>query len=173
MTPDDVKALCAAQSELEHATQNAVNPHLKNKYANLANVIDAVRPVYNKHGIGVTQRIVHASLEGHVAVMTTLHMPSGFALSDTCQLPVSKNDAQGCGSAITYARRYGLGAIACIASEKDDDGEAAVQKTPAAKVVPFPAQEKPDEKPISQAEKDAMVKRAQTTLGWTPKTQTK
>jgi hypothetical protein len=82
----------------------------------------------NKVGIAVIQspRLVHAGGEAWlVDLETLLTHSSGEFISDVLSVPVTKVDAQGVGSAITYARRYALGAIAGIAPE-DDDGNAAV-----------------------------------------------
>ena len=117
------KAICAAQGELENAAKNAANPHFRSKYADLAEVINCVRPIFNKHGLCITQHVSYEA--GNVSVETLVAHSSGEWLSSTISAPVSKQDAQGVGSATTYCRRYSLAAFACIAQE-DDDGEAAI-----------------------------------------------
>lgn len=116
-------ALVAAQAELDHAVKGSQNPHLRNRYADLAAVIDAVRPVFAKHGLGFIQSPSFA--DGLVSVTTRLFHTSGEWMEGTLSSPVSKQDAQGVGSAITYCRRYSLAAMSGI-SQADDDGEAAV-----------------------------------------------
>lgn len=123
-------ALAKAQGEIENASKNAANPHFRSKYADLAEVLNTVRPVFAKHGISVIQA---PSYEGGMASVETMLMhSSGEWLSNTCSAPVSKQDAQGVGSAITYLRRYSLAAFAGIAQE-DDDANSAVGHRQAAK----------------------------------------
>lgn len=131
-------ALAKAQGEMTHAVKDSVNPHFKNRYADLASVLDAVRGPLSKHGLSVTQL---ATTSEHGAGVTTLLMhASGEWISQEFVLPVSKNDAQGVGSTLTYARRYALAAICGIAQD-DDDGEAAAAakpRAPARVAVPEP-----------------------------------
>lgn len=122
-------ALAKAQAEIENASKSSVNPHFKSRYADLAEVLNTVRPVFSKHGIAIVQA---PSFESGVAsVETLLAHSSGEWLSNTCSAPVSKQDAQGVGSAITYLRRYSLAAFAGIAQE-DDDAEASIPRKPQA-----------------------------------------
>lgn len=129
---DLAKALAKAQGELENASKNSANPHFKSRYADLAEVLNTVRPVFSRYGISVVQHPAYA--DGIVSVETSLLHESGQYISSIISAPASKLDAQGVGSAITYCRRYALAALAGIAQE-DDDGEAAVGRTkPAVKV---------------------------------------
>ena len=116
-------AISMAQGEIENASKNAANPHFRSKYADLAEVINCIRPVFSKHGLSVTQ---FPSYEGGVvSVETVIAHKSGQWMSGTISAPVSKHDAQGVGSATTYCRRYALAAAACLAQE-DDDVENAI-----------------------------------------------
>ncbi|PWE26694.1 hypothetical protein C4N9_20760 [Pararhodobacter marinus] len=120
-------ALAAAQAEMGKALKQANNPHFRSKYADLGNVMEACLPALNRHGIALIQP---AGAEGDERfVETVLIHVSGERL--TCRVPliVSKNDMQGYGSAVTYARRYGLMCMAGIAPE-DDDGNAAANAAP-------------------------------------------
>lgn len=119
-------ALVAAQAELENATKNATNPHFKNRYADLAAIIEAVKPVLASHGIAVIQ--LPAFEEGVVSVETILLHKSGEWMSGIAGAPAQKMDPQGVGSAITYLRRYSL-AAACNIAQEDDDGAAASRPT--------------------------------------------
>jgi len=116
-------AMAKAQGEIENASKNAANPHFRSKYADLAEVLNTVRPVFAKHGLAVIQSPEYG--EGNVHVQTTIMHSSGQWMACTTSAPVSKQDAQGVGSAITYCRRYGLAAMAGIAQE-DDDAQSAV-----------------------------------------------
>ncbi len=118
-------ALAQAQGEIENATKDSINPHFKSKYADLAEVLNTIRPVFSKNGLAVTQLPAYES--GIVSVETVLMHKSGEWMSGVASSRVSKDDAQGVGSCITYLRRYSLAAFAGIAQE-DDDGNTATQR---------------------------------------------
>lgn len=120
-------ALAAAQAEMGKALKSSQNPHFKSKYADLASVCDACLPALNANGIAVIQPMTETEL-GRSVVTKFIHN-SGEALECSIPLIVGKNDMQGLGSAITYARRYGLMSLAGIAPE-DDDGNAAAKAAP-------------------------------------------
>lgn len=121
-------ALISAQADIEHPTRNATNPHLRNKFANLTEVINRLRPALAKHGLAFIQT-VDSAVNGdapHVTVTTRLIHTSGEWIQGTVGLPVEAqkglNMPQSAGVVITYLRRYGLSAICGVASEPDDDG---------------------------------------------------
>lgn len=127
------KALVKAQAAMNHAAKDSKNPHFKSAYSSLASVIDAVRPALSSNGLAFVQRM-HDS-QGGVAVETVLIHESGEQYGcGVLFIPASKQDAQGFGSALSYAKRYSLQSALGIASA-DDDGEAAV-KTPPKQVIP-------------------------------------
>ncbi len=120
-----VKALAKALPEVEGASKDSVNPHFKSKYADLGNVIEAIRPV-TKHGLWFRQAPIEH--ERGACIETFYVHSSGEEMSaGQCFVPASKQDAQGFGSALTYCRRYGLLAAFGIAPE-DDDGNAASRR---------------------------------------------
>jgi hypothetical protein len=120
-------ALAKAQAEMVNPAFDSTNPHFKSKFASLAAVRNAVIPVLAKHGIACVQDI-HTDIAGTVSCTTTLIHASGQrATFGPLTLPVTKVDAQGFGSAATYARRYSLMAIAGVVGDDDDDGNAAVK----------------------------------------------
>lgn len=125
-------ALATALPMLEGAKKNAANPHFKSKYADLGAVIEAVRPIAD-HGIWFRQ-VLHESAEG--VTVETLYTGHGTTISaGTLFMPADKRNAQGYGSALTYARRYALQTAFGLSTE-DDDGNAASAKQeakPAAK----------------------------------------
>lgn len=131
------KALAKAQGEVENASKASVNPHFKSKYADLAEVLNTVRPVFASCGLSFVQ--MPSFLDGVVSVETMLVHESGEWISETASSPITKQDAQGVGSAITYLRRYSLAAFAGIAQE-DDDANASVGK-PQPKQVAAPLSE--------------------------------
>jgi hypothetical protein len=119
-------AMALAFAEIEAATKSATNPHFKSKYADLGAVIDAVKPPLIKYGLFFTQRC-HPS-EGGVCVETVLHYRDGDSMPlGQLFVPANKNDAQGFGSALTYARRYALQTAFGVPTE-DDDGNAAASR---------------------------------------------
>lgn len=121
-------ALASAQMNMGKALKQANNPHFRSKYADLGNVMDACLPALNEAGIAVIQP---AGEDEHGRFVDTIliHGESGESLASRVPLIVQKNDMQGYGSAVTYARRYGLMAMAGIAPE-DDDGNAASKAAP-------------------------------------------
>jgi hypothetical protein len=128
-------AMAKAFAEIEAATKSANNPHFKSKYADLGAVIEAVKPPLIKHGLFFTQRSHPA--ENGVSVETVLHHEGGEELSlGTLFVPANKQDAQGFGSALTYARRYGLMTAFGVPCE-DDDGNAAARTAPRAAAGPL------------------------------------
>ena len=129
-------ALCAAQAEMKNPPLNAVNPHFRNRYANLAAVRDAVITPLNAHGVTVLQNVV--PIEGGIGIETLVWHESATepVKYGPLPMPASKQDAQGYGSAITYGCRYALCALFGVVGEDDDDGEAAVKvKVEAAKPI--------------------------------------
>lgn len=129
---NDIKELATAfaksQQEIEGAIADKTNPAFRSKYADLGNVIDAIKPALRDHGLSFTQ-ICHDA-DNAAKVETLILHASGQSLScGVVSVPVSKHDAQGYGSALTYARRYSLAAAFGVAPE-DDDGNAAAKATP-------------------------------------------
>lgn len=117
-------ALCKVQAEMPNPTFDTQNPFFKSRYASLANVRNTAIPVLSKHGMSVSQFL--RGKEAGVECETMLLHSSGEWMSDSFYVPVTKHDAQGYGSAGTYARRYSLMAILGIVGDEDDDAQAAV-----------------------------------------------
>ena len=127
-------ALAKAQAEMSNPKFDKTNPHFRNKFASLAAVRDAVVPVLAKHGISCLQDL--RNVTGGVACSTILLHTSGQSMTfGPLEMPVSKNDAQGFGSAATYARRYHLMAVANVVGDEDDDANSATGKPGAATAV--------------------------------------
>jgi hypothetical protein len=121
-------ALAAAQANMGKALKQANNSHFRSKYADLGNVMDACLPALNEAGIALIQPTGEDD-HGRYVETVLIHGESGEQLSCKVPLIVAKNDMQGYGSAVTYARRYGLMAMTGIAPE-DDDGNAAAKAAP-------------------------------------------
>ena len=121
-------ALVKAQRAFGPALKTSSNPHFKSRYADLAACVEAVIDGLNSNGIALIQK-QHQS-DGGVAVETVFVHESGETLSaGILSVPASKQDAQGYGSALTYARRYSLMAACGIAPEDDDGNAASKAKT--------------------------------------------
>ena len=128
-------ALSKAQGMIDDATKTGMNPAFRSKYADLAAVRAVVREPLAINDLAIVQ--APRTVDGAVEVETMLIHKSGEFLSETLRMPVNKWDAQGIGSGITYARRYGIMAMLSIASE-DDDGNAATNRTAPAAPAPVP-----------------------------------
>lgn len=124
-------AFVQAQRGFAPALKSSLNPHFKSKYVDLAGCVEAVIDALNSNGIALMQ---HTSEDATgVTVETVFLHESGEVLScGKLHVPAAKQDAQGYGSALTYARRYSLMAACGIAPE-DDDGNAASKPVKATK----------------------------------------
>ena len=137
---DDISALAEALSKAQgailDASKGAENPYFKSKYADLASVRSVIREPMAKNGLSLVQ--LPKTVDGGVSVETLLLHSSGQFIKSSLFMPAAKADAHGIGSAITYARRYSIMSILCLATE-DDDGNAAVDSVkraaPATKAV--------------------------------------
>ncbi len=121
-----IKALAKAQSEMENAALNKVNPHFKSKYADLPAVRAATLSALNKNGFALIQT-TEMNGDGTLYLKTELAHIAGE--SRIGFFPIKGETAQQQGSSMTYARRYGWASICGIASEEDDDGNEA-EKAP-------------------------------------------
>lgn len=116
-------ALVEAQKEIANAVKDKVNPHYKSKYADLSSVAEACKKPLNDHGIAYIQTAEPCEA-GQLSLTTALIHKSGQWISGTCTMPVQQNTPQAYGSALTYARRYGLAAMVGVCPD-DDDAEGA------------------------------------------------
>ena len=147
-------ALVKAQSAMGGAKKDSTNPHFKTAYADLASVWDACRAPLANAGLSIVQLVSSDSAQGiphcgHAIIETILAHSSGEWVSSTLAVPLTKADAQGLGSAITYGRRYALAAIVGVCPA-DDDGEAAVAR-PAQRTQPAQRAQEPDDVPMKHA----------------------
>ena len=127
-------ALVAALAEIGGAAKDKINPAFKSKYADLGSVIDAIKPVLAAHGLAFTQHTTPS--EDGVMVETFVRHSGGEKESlGSFYVPANKRDAQGFGSALTYARRYSLMTAFGVPAE-DDDGSAATKSAPKADPAP-------------------------------------
>lgn len=118
-------ALAKAQLAIKGAAKDSENPHFKSRYAPLSSVWDACHEALNAQGIAIVQ-IPSLLPDGSPVLVTLLAHGSGQWFRSVYRLKPAKDDPQGLGSAVTYARRYALAAMTGVApKDDDDDGEAA------------------------------------------------
>jgi hypothetical protein len=134
---DLASALCLAQAEMGGAVKDSNNPFFKSSYADLTSVIKVMKEPFARHGLSFVQLPVTSEGGRGVGVATMLMHNSGQWIQSEYLLPLDKVTAQGAGSAITYARRYALQAMAGIPAV-DDDGESLMVRTAPPVVSPPP-----------------------------------
>jgi hypothetical protein len=117
-------ALAAAQGEMHPAKFNAVNPFMKNRYADLGSVIEASRDVLTKNGLAIVQLL--NGNDNNVGVETILMHKSGQWVSSDIAMSIGDEKglslAQSAGKLVSYLRRYSLASMLGIYAEPDDDG---------------------------------------------------
>ena len=119
-------ALAKAQAKITGAVKNAANPHFRSSYANLEAIWDAIREPLSSNGLAVIQTTGANPTTGLLELVTTLAHSSGQFVQGRFPIMTAKQDAQGIGSATTYARRFALAAIVGV-YQTDDDAEAATR----------------------------------------------
>jgi len=120
-------AFVKAQRQFGPALKTSTNPHFRSKYADLSNCIEAVIDALNANGIGLMQR-TYESKDGVMVETIFVHESGEVMECGLLHVPAAKQDPQGYGSALTYARRYSLLAATGLAPE-DDDGNSASRRT--------------------------------------------
>jgi hypothetical protein len=116
-------ALSKAQGAIRHAAKDGVNPYFRSSYATLASVREAYQGPFAQNELALLQTT--DVRDGRTFLVTTLAHSSGEWVAGEFEVKPTKDDPQGMGSAMTYARRYTAAAIAGVAPDEDDDGEAA------------------------------------------------
>lgn len=147
-------AIAAAQAEMESAKFDSKNPHFNSRYASLASVIEAVKPLA-LNGVALTQdATVSRDDKGSIITVTTMlsHGESGEWISSELSMRIERDTPQGIGSALTYARRYSISAICGIAADEDDDAEKVEPRKPEPPKPPKKEAPKPPAKTEKPAE---------------------
>lgn len=108
---DLTKKLLEFQKQISVIKKDAKNPHFKNTYATLKQVLSEVKPILNEVGLLLTQPIDERGIgtvitDGKDSISSFIPLPSGLA-------------PQPLGSAISYFRRYTICSL--LALEIDDD----------------------------------------------------
>lgn len=130
-----MSALAKAQAEFTYAAKDSKNPAFGSNYADLASVIQAVRPALSKHGIAFLQFDDSDVERQTAAVTTTLHHGEQW-IGMTAEAPavgLKGFNVQSLGACWTYLRRYTLQALCGLASDDDDGNSLAVENKPAPK----------------------------------------
>ena len=121
-------ALAIVQGQLTFAKKDSKNPFFKSNYADLESVWDACRSLLSENGLAIMQ-FPGDYVDGNMTLTTVMTHSSGEWVAQNMSLPVSKPDAQGAGSAITYMRRYALAAIVGVVQADDDGNSASIKAT--------------------------------------------
>src|ERR1700744_2383220 len=141
-------ALVKAQAKMPMAAMNSTNPHFKSKYADLQAIWDAASKPLADNGLAVSQW-PNSMESGQPCLTTLLVHESGEWIEADYPLISDRQNAQGFGSALTYAKRYALASILGIVADEDDDGNAASPKPQ--KPQPLQTYMSNDEDPDGQA----------------------
>jgi hypothetical protein len=136
-------AFVKSQKQFGPALKTSTNPHFRTKYADLSACIEAVIGALNDNGIAMMQ-LTHEHESGILIETIFIHESGEQMSAGKLYMPATKMDAQGFGSALSYARRYSLMAACGIAPE-DDDANSAVKNIQAA---PYKATPKPAAPPV-------------------------
>jgi hypothetical protein len=148
-TKQIITALVKAKKTFNSAVKDKTNPAFRSKYADLSSCIDAVESSLLENGIFMYQHTFEC--ENGVLIETVFLHESGESYSaGKLHVPAAKNDPQGYGSALTYARRYSLMAACGIAPEDDDGNAGSKPYTP------------PAPKPRNFAKEKASIENAST-----------
>jgi hypothetical protein len=130
-TSEHINELAAADAvargEMTHAVLNKTNPHFRSRYADLASVMDATTPALSKHKLAIVQTTDFE--DGTFVLITRKTHASGQWYESVYPIPHMPDKPQAMGSALSYARRYEWATMCGIASEEDDDGNAAQADT--------------------------------------------
>jgi hypothetical protein len=121
-------SLAKVQGSITHAVKDSENPFHKNKYADLASVWEACRKQLAENGLSIVQ-LPDGLEDGCLILDTTMLHTSGQWISSRIKMPLQKQDPQGYGSTLTYARRYALAAMVGVYQDDDDANEGSMLKS--------------------------------------------
>ena len=116
------KAMLKVQKQLQPALKDKLNGFTQSRYATLNSVMEACSETLIDAGIWITQYPVPIDDNGSLLGLVTklVHAESGEWHESLLVMPLPKADPQGYGSALTYARRYGLSSMIGLVTEDDD-----------------------------------------------------
>ena len=124
-------ALVAFHAKMGKVSKDSVNPYFNSKYASLSTILTAITPALTEAGLSIVQMPASSN-----QLTTMLVHSSGEWIASTMDLMPIKNDPQAQGSAITYARRYAVGAFLSLNIDEDDDASAATHGSAPVKIAP-------------------------------------
>lgn len=116
------KAMIDFNSKVGTIKKDGMNPHFKSKFATLESIISGIKKPLQESKLSYVQMP-----SGENCLVTILMHETGEFMQSSVKMEPKTNDPQGQGSAITYMRRYSLSAMLGLATEDDDDGNAATK----------------------------------------------
>lgn len=152
------KALQVFRMKVDKIKKTSENPYFKKKYAGLPEILDAIQSPLDEAELTFTQMP-----DGDSLTTILIHVPTGEYFQSTYAIHPVKNDPQAIGSAITYARRYAIGAMLSLNVVEDDDGNSAtgneVRKEEKKPVKSEKKEVKPNLPPISEKQLISAIER--------------
>lgn len=143
-------ALAAAQSVIPVVAMTGRNPHLRNAYATLNDIVAAIRRPLADNGLSFVQAPVYVEGVNSIGLVTRILHTSGEWVEASLAFPADGsgnrgvNAVQAAGGVITYMRRYMLAAMLGIVADEDVDGNSPEQ-------APQQQQQRQPEPPRQQA----------------------
>lgn len=144
---DIAKALATAQTLIKPAPKDGSNPHFKSKFASLTSIWETIRAPLGDQGLTVLQDVETDFVGDRLIIKITtriIHTSGQWLEFGPMGVPLTKQDAQGLGSACSYGKRYALcAALGIVTNDEDDDGEKAVGHVNHKQSIPPTQPEKP------------------------------
>jgi hypothetical protein len=154
------EAMMQAQTEMRPIAADATNPQTRSKYASLAKLDRALRPIYTKHGFAISFNTGDGAPTEHVRVVAKVSHISGHTEDYHIDMPADGKGAKGgdvmtkthaVGSGVAYGQRYLTKMIFNVAVGPDDDGNLASKKPDAV-----------DDKPITPDQAKTLIELVDT-----------
>jgi len=127
MTKNIISLLIKARSEIQPPKKEGNNPHFRSRYVTLEGCIEAVTQPLANNGFFLSQQVGSNELGTFVATAIYHQDFPDWSMESSVPLVLAKNDMQGLGSAVTYARRYGIMSLLNLPSEDDDANQSTTQ----------------------------------------------
>jgi len=127
MTKNIISLLIKARSEIQPPKKEGTNPHFRSRYVTLEGCIEAVTQPLANNGFFLSQQVGSNELGTFVATAIYHQDFPDWSMESSVPLVLAKNDMQGLGSAVTYARRYGIMSLLNLPSEDDDANQSTTQ----------------------------------------------
>lgn len=125
-----IKAFIKAQSEMGAALKSAKNPFFKSNYADLSAVQSAVYPPFHANGFAIVQTGGADEFGQYIETRFIHQAAAPDMFTSRVYLAFKQGDMQSLGSAISYARRYGMCAVSGVFLEDDDANRATGRAQP-------------------------------------------